>query len=71
MSKLIGWGVSVFVAVVGGFFSLGLWSAGFKYGHWGEGSFLGIVLFALCIGVAAIVYLLANLNAKAEAAGRS
>ena len=64
MIRIISIGAALFVVVVGGFFSLGLWSAGFSYGRWGPGSFLGIVMFSLSVGVGAIVFLLGRLVEK-------
>jgi hypothetical protein len=61
MIRIVSLGAALFVVVVGGFFSLGLWSAGFSYGYWGPGSFLGIVMFALSVGVGAIVFLLGRI----------
>ncbi|MCW5773925.1 MAG: hypothetical protein KIT16_19945 [Rhodospirillaceae bacterium] len=54
--------VALLIAAWGGFFSLGLWSAGISVsGRWKEGAFLGLVLFAVSIGLGAMVHLLARL----------
>jgi hypothetical protein len=56
--------VALLVAVWGGFFSIGLWSAGIGLsGMWKEGAFLGLTLFAVSIGLGAMVHLLARLAA--------
>ena len=56
--------VALLIAVWGGFFSLGLWSAGIGLsGMWKEGAFLGLTLFAVSIGLGAMVHLLARLAA--------
>ena len=61
MVKLISIGTGPFVIVGGGFLRLGLWSPGFSRGRWGPGSFQGPIMFALSIGVGAIVFLLGQM----------
>lgn len=56
--------VGLFVAVVGGFFSIGLWSTGMPYHAWKSAAYLGLVMLAMSIGLGAIVHLLGRLAAQ-------
>lgn len=53
--------VAVAVVLLGGMFSLGLWSKGFSWGRMGEGSYLGVIMLFVCLSLGSIVWLLARL----------
>ncbi len=58
--------VALLIAVWGGFFSLGLSLKGIADGagrYWPDAAFLGLTLFAMSIGLGAMVHLLARLAA--------
>ena len=64
LGKLVWNGIGLLVAIWGGFFSLGLSLKGITDGagrYWPDGAFLGLILFAVSIGLGAMIHLLARL----------
>lgn len=53
--------VAFAVVVLGGLFSLGLWSKGYSWGSMGEGSYLGVIMLFICLGLGSVIWLLARL----------
>jgi len=53
--------VAMAVVILGGLFSLGLWSKGYSWGSMGEGSYLGVIMLFVCLGLGSVIWLLARL----------
>lgn len=53
--------IAVLVVLLGGLFSLGLWSKGYSWGSMGEGSYLGVIMLFVCVGLGSVIWLLAKL----------
>lgn len=60
--------VALAVVVLGGLFSLGLWSKGYSWGSMGEGSYLGVIMLFVCLGLGSVIWLLAKLVDRSKRA---